>query len=74
MTELNTQVVRKPDPEARVRMDACLDLLAEALADHFIQRARREVAAELGVTEAELELRGHGQVHAPKRTRWEVSA
>ena len=74
MTELNTQVVKMPDAEARVRYDACLDLLAEALADHFITRARREVAAELGVTEAELELRGHGQVHAPKRTRWEVSA
>jgi hypothetical protein len=74
MNELNTEVVRKPDLEASVRLDACLDLLAEALAERFIDDARLEIADELGVPEAEIDHPGPGSVHQGGMDRWEVGA
>ncbi len=51
MTDLETKVVEKPVPQANEHLDACIDLLAEALTDRFVDEARREVASELDVPE-----------------------
>jgi len=74
MNELNTRVVEKPDPEASVRLDACLDLLAEALAEHFIDDARREIADELGVPETKLSHHDQVSPREGRLDRWEVGA
>ncbi len=74
MNELNTTVVTKPDPEAGTRLDACLDLLAEALAARFVEDARAEVAHELGVPAEQLELPDHASSYRGRASRWEVGA
>lgn len=48
-TKLRVQIVPLPTPSAAAELDAALDLLADAIAERCIVRARAEVAAELGV-------------------------
>ncbi len=48
---LRFEVVALPTADAEQQFDACLDMLADALADRLIARARASIAAELGVDE-----------------------
>ncbi len=49
-TKWTVQVVPIPRADAEDALDAALDLLADALAERMIEKARAEVAEELGTT------------------------
>ena len=48
-SRLRIEVIPFPTPDALRDQDACLDVLADALADRLIARARAGVAREMGV-------------------------
>lgn len=58
----NLTIVAVPHPveDYYEQLDAALDILADALAEKFIEQARREVAAELGIDPDQLPRRGIG--------------
>ena len=58
---LQIRVVRRPHPNAEREIDQALDVIAEAIADRLIARARRDVARERGVAEEAID-REHERV------------
>ena len=47
--ELDVQITSRPDPRVDDELDGVLEVLAEAFADLLIDRARADVAQELGI-------------------------
>jgi hypothetical protein len=63
--QLRAETIARFHPAAARELSAALDLLADALADRCIDRARREVAAELGLDERAIDReRGRGALDA----------
>jgi len=58
---LHIEVIRKPHPDAEREAALAVEILADALADQLIARARREVASERGVAEEDID-REHKRV------------
>ncbi len=49
--KLRVEIVTRPHPDAEREYSAALDLIADLIAERCIARARRELAAEMGVDE-----------------------
>jgi len=52
---LRPQLIARPHPDADREYDAALDLIADLIAERCVARARRELAAEMGVDEAQID-------------------
>jgi hypothetical protein len=63
---LRIEVVPAPTPDAQRELDACLDVLAEALADRLIDQARAAIAQELGVDEARIDREAGREAHGAR--------
>ncbi len=64
--ELDVEIDSRPDPRAEDELDDVLEVLADAFADLLIDRARAEVAAELGIAVDQLPT-PRGRAAAPIR-------
>ena len=64
--ELDIEITGRPDPRVADELDSVLEVLAEAFADLLIDRARADVARELGV-DADCLARPRGRAAAPSR-------
>jgi len=53
--KLQPEVIACPHPDADREFSAALDLIADLIADRCIARARREIAAEIGVNEEQID-------------------
>ncbi len=63
---LRIEVVPLPTPNAQRELDACLDVLADALADRLIAQARADIAQELGVDEARIDREAGREAHGAR--------
>lgn len=62
--ELDVQITSRPDPRVADELDGVLEVLADAFADLLIDRARAEVAQELGI-DADRLAENRGRAAAP---------
>ena len=64
--ELDVEITGRTDPRVADELDDVLEVLAEAFADLLIDRARAEVAQELGI-DADRLVTHRGRAAAPAR-------
>lgn len=64
--ELDVEITGRPDPRVSDELDSVLEVLAEAFADLLVDRARADVAQELGI-DADRLARPRGRAAAPTR-------